>query len=101
VRLHGATKLYVSGYSDAELEWWARRIHTWSKGQQPADAKIITPSGKKLNRDVFVYFDNDAKVHAPFDAQRLAERVRISASPFFQPVSKQRSGKKQRRRSVG
>ena len=22
VRLHGATKLYVSGYSDAELEWW-------------------------------------------------------------------------------
>jgi uncharacterized protein YecE (DUF72 family) len=27
-------------------------------------------------RDVFVYFDNDAKVHAPFDALRLAERLR-------------------------
>lgn len=26
-------------------------------------------------RDVYVYFDNDAKVHAPFDAKRLAERV--------------------------
>jgi uncharacterized protein YecE (DUF72 family) len=26
-------------------------------------------------RDVFVYFDNDAKVHAPFDAIGLAERV--------------------------
>jgi len=24
---------------------------------------------------VYVYFDNDAKVHAPFDAQRLARRV--------------------------
>jgi uncharacterized protein YecE (DUF72 family) len=26
-------------------------------------------------RDTFVYFDNDAKVHAPFDAQCLADRV--------------------------
>jgi uncharacterized protein YecE (DUF72 family) len=24
---------------------------------------------------VYVYFDNDAKVHAPFDAIRLAERL--------------------------
>jgi uncharacterized protein YecE (DUF72 family) len=24
---------------------------------------------------VYVYFDNDAKVHAPFDAQRLVERL--------------------------
>ena len=31
------------------------------------------PSGGA--RDVFVYFDNDAKVHAPFDAVRLAERL--------------------------
>ena len=28
-------------------------------------------------RDVYVYFDNDAKVHAPFDAMRLAERVGV------------------------
>jgi uncharacterized protein YecE (DUF72 family) len=25
--------------------------------------------------DVYVYFDNDAKVHAPFDAIRLRERL--------------------------
>ena len=25
--------------------------------------------------DVFVYFDNDVKVHAPFDAVALASRV--------------------------
>ena len=54
-RLHGDTQLYVSGYSDAALQWWAERIRRWRRG-----------------RDVFVYFDNDAKVHAPFDAQRLS-----------------------------
>jgi uncharacterized protein YecE (DUF72 family) len=27
-------------------------------------------------RDVFVYFDNDAKVHAPTDAISLARRLR-------------------------
>ena len=26
-------------------------------------------------RDVFVYFDNDAEVHAPFDAIALARRL--------------------------
>jgi uncharacterized protein YecE (DUF72 family) len=25
--------------------------------------------------DVFVYFDNDAKVHAPYDALELARRL--------------------------
>ncbi len=32
-------------------------------------------------RDVFVYFDNDAKVRAPFDAQELVRRVRKAARP--------------------
>jgi len=56
VRLHGSQELYVSGYSDAELETWAGRIAEW-----------------RASKDVYVYFDNDAKVHAPFDALRLAE----------------------------
>ena len=58
VRLHGSQELYVSGYSDAELAGWARRIRRWLKA----------------GLDVYVYFDNDAKVHAPHDAQRLMER---------------------------
>ena len=28
---------------------------------------------RRGGRDVHVYFDNDAKVHAPFDAMKLAE----------------------------
>jgi uncharacterized protein YecE (DUF72 family) len=59
-RLHGDTQLYVSGYSDSALEWWADRLRPWS-----------------LARDLFVYFDNDAKVHAPFDAQRLASLLQV------------------------
>src|SRR5205807_1963636 len=78
VRLHGAEKLYVSGYNDRALDWWAKRIEHWRKGQQPRDAKLVT--AHKIDnrpRDVFVYFDNDAKVHAPFDAIRLSERLRL------------------------
>lgn len=62
VRLHGSEELYVSGYTDAELDAWATRIRRWR-------------SLRGGSRDVYVYFDNDAKVHAPFDAQRLAERL--------------------------
>lgn len=75
VRLHGDTKLYVSGYSDRAIKWWANRMEYWRQGRQPPDAKLVTssPTGRvKQARDLFVYFDNDAKVHAPFDAQRLA-----------------------------
>ena len=59
VRLHGARELYASGYTDAELDEWARKIEAW----------------RRSGRDVYVYFDNDAKVHAPFDALRLRERL--------------------------
>ena len=61
VRLHGSRQLYVSGYTDAELDEWAAKVHAWRRSS---------------GRDVYVYFDNDAKVHAPFDALRLSERVR-------------------------
>ena len=60
VRLHGDTELYASGYDDAALDRWADRVRAWS-----------------TDADVLVYFDNDAKVHAPFDAQRLAERLGV------------------------
>ena len=77
IRLHGASELYTSGYSDDELDWWAARIRLWSEGRQPKDAALITtsPPPRRARRDVYVYFDNDRKVRAPFDAMRLAERV--------------------------
>jgi len=60
VRLHGSRQLYVSGYTDQELDEWALKVDAWRRASR---------------RDVYVYFDNDAKVHAPFDAMRLSERV--------------------------
>jgi uncharacterized protein YecE (DUF72 family) len=84
-RLHGSEQLYVSGYSDKEIEWWANRVEHWRKGRQPRDAKLVSDRKTKAGkRDVFVYFDNDAKVHAPFNAKTLAEKLQgaaISKSP--------------------
>ncbi|MEY2520423.1 MAG: hypothetical protein QOF24_2182 [Verrucomicrobiota bacterium] len=75
-RLHGAEQLYVSGYSDKEIEWWAKRIEYWRKGKQPRDAKLVADRKAKAgHRDVYVYFDNDAKVHAPFNAKSLVAKL--------------------------
>jgi uncharacterized protein YecE (DUF72 family) len=63
VRLHGAEELYASGYTDHSLDDWAADIRTW----------IDT------GRDVYVYFDNDMKVRAPFDALSLANRLGVES----------------------
>lgn len=78
LRLHGAEQLYASGYNDDALDRWAARITAWAHGQQPADAKLISsdPPPHRSSRDIYCYFDNDIKVHAPFDAQRLMARLR-------------------------
>jgi uncharacterized protein YecE (DUF72 family) len=77
IRLHGDAELYVSGYGDAALDRWARRIAAWSSGTEMADAqRIAGPARRQAGRDVYCYFDNDAKVHAPFDALALMARIR-------------------------
>ena len=57
VRLHGDTELYHSGYSRVALQAWADRLRRW------------TDEGL----DVHVYFDNDARGHAPHDARALLD----------------------------
>jgi uncharacterized protein YecE (DUF72 family) len=80
-RLHGAEKLYVSGYSDAELDRWANRIEHWRQGKQPGDAKVVSNRKAKIGkRDVYIYFDNDAKVHAPFNAKTLAKKLQLQGA---------------------
>ncbi len=81
MRLHGDKKLYVSGYTPTALTRWAERILRWSKGSEPADARRIVAAAPppRRARDVYCYFDNDAKVKAPRDAQRLARLV-VSSS---------------------
>jgi uncharacterized protein YecE (DUF72 family) len=74
-RLHGSQELYASGYSDEALDDWAAWVATWAKGGEPADAERVGGRARKRTRDVFVYFDNDAKVRAPVDAEALTARV--------------------------
>jgi uncharacterized protein YecE (DUF72 family) len=77
LRLHGSEVLYASGYDDASLDLWAPRVADWARGSQPADGTYAstTAAPKRARRDVYVYFDNDMKVRAPYDAQGLAARV--------------------------
>jgi uncharacterized protein YecE (DUF72 family) len=64
-RLHGEEELYTSGYDDDSLDRWAAWVRSHLAG----------------GRDVFVYFDNDVKVRAPFDAMALIARLDRPATP--------------------
>lgn len=59
VRLHGEHELYTSAYSDESLDRWAGQCREWGEA----------------GLDVHVYFDNDARGHAPHDAVRLLGRL--------------------------
>jgi uncharacterized protein YecE (DUF72 family) len=80
LRLHGDKQLYASGYTDAALERWAGRIRAWLAGEEPADARRAgAPAAQRRGgRDVFCYFDNDVKVRAPFDADRLMSKLALT-----------------------
>jgi uncharacterized protein YecE (DUF72 family) len=80
IRLHGDRKIYYSGYTERALDRWAARIRAWSSGRQPGDAHRISraPPPKRRSRDVYVYFDNDVKVKAPFDAKALMRKLGLS-----------------------
>jgi uncharacterized protein YecE (DUF72 family) len=55
IRLHGHTLTYVSSYSPQELAEWAEQIDHWLS----------------CNKQVYVYFDNDADCAAPCNALEL------------------------------
>lgn len=72
IRLHGAQMLYHSGYTPAELDGWADLLCAWSDG---------TGAGDGRPRDVYVYFDNDARGHAPHDAAALQALISTRTGP--------------------
>ena len=59
IRLHGPGDKYQGSYNEEALHSWAGKCKSWAK------------EGK----DVFVYFDNDEKGYAAFNAIRLNELV--------------------------
>jgi uncharacterized protein YecE (DUF72 family) len=77
VRLHGDVKIYTSGYSSRALDAWAQRIRRWHR-----------------RGDVYVYFDNDAKVKAPFDALCLMDKLDLDWHPAGAPLRLRRAGER-------
>lgn len=76
-RLHGSEKIYPDGYTAEGIDLWARRIIAWSRGEEVTDGTRIhtEPGPQQPARDVFVYFDDDNKERAPFDAQSMSRRI--------------------------
>lgn len=78
LRLHGDKELYASGYTEAALDRWAERMRAWHRGGEPRDAKRLGPPARRVRgRDLYCYFDNDVKVRAPFDADRLMHKLGV------------------------
>lgn len=63
LRLHGPGNKYQGSYSDETLQKWAEQCYDWSNA-----------------KEVFVYFDNDEKGYAAFNALRLQELITGLAS---------------------
>jgi uncharacterized protein YecE (DUF72 family) len=59
VRGHGPGGAYKDNYPDKTLRAWARDVERW----------------RRQRRTVYVYFDNDQKSAAPFDALRLMQML--------------------------
>lgn len=60
VRGHGPGGRYKGRYPKETLNAWAKKIRSW----------------KRQGFDVYVYFDNDQKSAAPFDAMALKQLIR-------------------------
>jgi uncharacterized protein YecE (DUF72 family) len=89
IRLHGDKDLYRSGYGNAALDRWARRIRAWSVGREPADAVRVSQetTGRNSGRDVYCFFDNtDVKLRAPRDAQSLMRKLATSPAHVDWPA---------------
>jgi uncharacterized protein YecE (DUF72 family) len=88
VRLHGDSELYVSGYTPAALRLWARKVRAWHRGANPAGARLTAPRAPRHagGRAVYVYFDNDVKVRAPYDAMTLAHLLKRGPKPGRPPA---------------
>ena len=75
-RLHGSSELYRSAYSAAELSRWGKRVRAWRDGEPMTDGAFAVPPLKcQAPRDVYVYFDNTDKLHAPRDAGALMRKL--------------------------
>ena len=93
MRLHGSTELYHSRYTTEELVRWAALMRSWANGDDPQGARRISAevAPKLPSRDVYCYFDNTDKLHAPDNAQELMEMLGLPV-PWCRPSADESPG---------
>jgi uncharacterized protein YecE (DUF72 family) len=64
-----------AGYSDKDLDLWARRFRSYAEGRSHAQPDKVALPNYSRPSDCFVYFINGAKVRAPHAAMGLIKRV--------------------------
>jgi uncharacterized protein YecE (DUF72 family) len=80
LRLKGAGKTIANVYASGSLalNLQVKRVRAWASGATAKSKRVGEPV-RAMPRDAFVYFDNDAKVCAPLDAQsqmKMAAKLR-------------------------
>jgi uncharacterized protein YecE (DUF72 family) len=75
-RIMGASEAEPNGYSDADLDRWAKRARIWAEGGVPEGLATVAPgAAPNGKRDVFLYVISGDKVRNPAAAMALTERV--------------------------
>lgn len=75
-RLMRSQKALKTGYAEKDLDAWGQRARQWAAGESPPDLpRIDSAGGRKKRREVFVYFIDGAKEHAPAAACALLQRL--------------------------
>lgn len=66
-----------TGYSDSELDGWARTAMDWSNGKlSDGPEYIASPATLVTGRDIYMFVISGAKVKAPAAAQALMTRIK-------------------------
>jgi uncharacterized protein YecE (DUF72 family) len=75
-RLQRCREDQPAGYSEAELDRWARIARGWAAGESPKGiAYVDRPDAPPVPRETFLFFIAGAKVRAPLAAQALIARL--------------------------
>ena len=77
VRIMGTDEKHKKGYSEAELDAWAKRAQAYAAGGTPDDLKNASDKeAKKVPRDVYLYVISGHKEVNPAAAMALIERLK-------------------------
>jgi uncharacterized protein YecE (DUF72 family) len=76
LRIMGTDEKHRLGYSEAELDAWAKRARDYAAGSAPDDLQSVSDkAAAKMPRDVYLYVISGHKILNPAAAMALIERL--------------------------